>query len=52
MAPELDDDGQGGAVVSVPQEAEPGQEIHLVVEGTDDGVPALTRYQRVVLVVG
>lgn len=52
VAPELDDDGQGGAVVSVPQEAEPGQEIHLVVEGTDDGVPALTRYQRVVLVVG
>jgi len=37
--------------VTVPRGAEPGQAIHLIVEGTDTGSPALTRYQRVVLKV-
>ena len=35
----------------VPADARPGQTIHLVVEAADDGAPALTRYQRVVVSV-
>jgi hypothetical protein len=33
----------------VPPDAAPGQRIQLVLEATDDGRPALTRYQRVVV---
>ena len=51
VAPRLEDDGAGTAVVTVPAAAEPGQAIHLIAEGTDTGSPALTRYQRVVLTV-
>ena len=51
MAPRLEDDGAGTAVVTVPAAAEPDQAIHLIAEGTDTGSPALTRYQRVVLTV-
>jgi hypothetical protein len=36
----------------VPENARPGQTIHLILEVTDDGVPTLTRYQRVVVAVG
>ena len=39
------------ASVQVPADAVPGQTIQLVLEGTDDGAPNLTRYQRVVLTV-
>ncbi len=35
----------------VPNDAAPGQTIQLVLEATDDGTPALTRYQRVVVSV-
>ena len=35
--------------VQVPVDAATGQTIHLVLEATDDGTPALTRYQRVVI---
>jgi hypothetical protein len=35
----------------VPADALPGQTIQLVLEATDDGRPALTRYQRVVVSV-
>jgi hypothetical protein len=35
----------------VPNDATPGQTIQLVLEATDDGTPALTRYQRVVVSV-
>ncbi|MFC4012575.1 DUF1593 domain-containing protein [Nonomuraea purpurea] len=35
----------------VPGDAEPGQTIHVVLQSTDDGSPALTSYQRVVLTV-
>jgi hypothetical protein len=38
--------------VQVPTDAVAGQTIQLVLEGTDDGKPALTRYQRVVVTVG
>ncbi len=35
----------------VPAHAKPGQTIHLILEATDDGSPALTRYQRVIVTV-
>jgi hypothetical protein len=37
--------------VTVPSDASAGQTIQLVLEGTDDGTPALTRYQRVTISV-
>ena len=37
--------------LEVPDDATPGQTIQLVLEATDDGRPALTRYQRVVISV-
>ena len=35
----------------VPADAQPGQTIHVILEATDHGTPALTRYQRVVVTV-
>ena len=37
--------------VTVPKDADAGQTIHLIFEATDEGKPALTRYQRVVVTV-
>jgi hypothetical protein len=37
--------------VTVPPDAQAGQTIHVIVEATDDGVPALTRYERFVVAV-
>lgn len=37
--------------VQVPPDAVPGQVIHLVLEAADNGTPALTSYQRVVVTV-
>ncbi|SDM24736.1 Protein of unknown function [Catalinimonas alkaloidigena] len=42
---------QTQAAVTVPADAKPGQTIHLILEGTDGGSPALTRYQRVIVTV-
>jgi len=39
------------AQVIIPKDAAPGQTIHIVLEATDNGTPALTRYQRVVVEV-
>jgi hypothetical protein len=39
------------ARLRVPDDAAPGQTIQLVLEATDDGRPALTRYARVVVTV-
>ncbi|HEV2669154.1 MAG TPA: hypothetical protein VG324_29830, partial [Blastocatellia bacterium] len=33
----------------VPDDAQPGQTIHLILEATDNGAPPLTRYQRVIV---
>ena len=33
----------------IPVNAEPGQTIHVILEATDNGTPALTRYQRVIV---
>ena len=35
----------------VPDDAQPGQTIDVVLEATDDGTPHLTRYQRVIVTV-
>jgi len=35
----------------IPDDATPGQTIHLILEARDDGTPALTRYQRVIVTV-
>lgn len=37
------------AVVKVPDDVKPGDTIHIIFQGTDNGTPALTRYQRVVI---
>ena len=37
---------------TVPVGAKPGQTIHIVVEATDNGTPALTRYERFTVTVG
>jgi hypothetical protein len=37
--------------VTIPKDALPGQSIHIILEARDDGTPALTRYQRVVVAV-
>jgi hypothetical protein len=37
--------------VEIPADAKVGDTIHLILEGTDDGTPALTRYQRVVITI-
>ena len=37
--------------VRIPPDAVAGQTVHLIVEATDDGAPALTRYQRVVVTI-
>lgn len=40
-----------GARLVVPEDAQPGQTLHLVATATDDGEPALTSYARVVVTV-
>ncbi|MBP8156268.1 MAG: DUF1593 domain-containing protein [Leadbetterella sp.] len=35
--------------IQIPQNAKSGDTFHIIVEGKDNGVPSLTRYQRVVL---
>lgn len=42
---------QAQAEVLIPNDARGGQTIHLILEATDQGIPALTRYQRVVVTV-
>ena len=37
------------AELTIPSDAKGGQTIHLVVQATDNGTPALTAYQRVVI---
>ncbi len=39
------------AEVLIPKEAAGGQTIHLILEGTDNGTPSLTRYQRLIITV-
>jgi len=37
--------------ITIPGDVKPGQTIHMILEATDDGSPALTRYQRVIITI-
>ena len=37
--------------VTIPKNAVGGQTIHMILEAKDDGTPALTRYQRIIITV-
>ncbi len=37
--------------VVVPQDAKPGQTIHMILEATDNGKPEMTRYHRIIITV-
>lgn len=37
--------------ILIPKDATGGQTIHLILEGTDNGKPALTQYQRIIIEV-
>lgn len=39
----------GKTTVTIPPDAKPAEEIHVICEVTDGGFPPLTRYQRVVI---
>jgi hypothetical protein len=38
--------------IQVPDDAKPGQTIHLLLQVTDNGTPALTSFQRVIVTIG
>lgn len=46
---EIEEASAPEARVTIPAEAKPGDEIHMICEVTDAGSPPLTRYQRVVV---
>ena len=48
----LSDSTSAVVQVRIPIDARAGDTVHMVLEATDDGAPALTRYQRVILEVG
>lgn len=39
------------AKITIPKDAVAGQTIHIIFEATDNGSPALTRYQRVIITI-
>jgi hypothetical protein len=39
------------ATVTIPSNAKSGSTFHIIVQGKDDGLPALTRYKRVIITV-
>ncbi len=39
------------AELTIPKDAVGGQTIHLIFEATDDGIPSLARYQRVIVTI-
>jgi hypothetical protein len=47
----LDGADERSATVTVPDDAERGETIHIILEVKDDGVPALTSFQRVIVTV-
>lgn len=48
---EIQDNDKPIAAVTLPTDAAKGQTLHFILEVTDDGSPALTRYQRVVVTI-
>lgn len=47
----LADNTKANLTLTIPPDAKPGDDIHLILSATDTGTPALTRYGRVVLKV-
>lgn len=47
----LSNDSTPAVKVLIPKDATSGQTIHLILEATDDGSPALTRYGRVIITI-
>lgn len=43
--------GKAKTSIKVPEDAKPGDTIHMVLQATDNGTPALTRYLRVIVTV-
>jgi hypothetical protein len=37
--------------IAIPKDAKPGEAYHIILEATDNGSPALTAYQRVIMTV-
>jgi hypothetical protein len=37
--------------ITIPKDAVAGQTIHMILEATDNGIPALTSYQRVIITI-
>lgn len=50
--PELAESSSPKTRITIPSDARPEDEIHMICEVTDAGAPPLTRYQRVVIQVG
>ncbi|MCC9609388.1 DUF1593 domain-containing protein [Blastopirellula sp. JC732] len=46
---QLDESSSSRTKITIPHDAQPGEEIHMICEATDAGSPPLTRYQRVVI---
>lgn len=44
-------ESENNATCIVPEEAKPGDTIHIILEVTDDGTPVLTRFQRYIITV-
>jgi hypothetical protein len=48
---EIRNENQQDALFTVPENASKGETIHVICEVNDDGMPRLTRYQRIVVEV-
>ncbi|MGF1450849.1 MAG: PKD domain-containing protein, partial [Opitutales bacterium] len=49
---DINNDTEANASFVVPEDASPNDEIHVYLAATDNGAPALTRYCRLVVLVG
>lgn len=38
--------------ITIPKDAVKGTNFHVIIEATDNGTPALTRYQRIIITIG
>ena len=50
-AVEIENPQSAAASIVVPDDIEPGQTIHLILEAVDNGKPALTHYHRVIVTI-
>jgi hypothetical protein len=47
----IDDPSSQRTSITIPEDAKPGQTIHMILEASDNGSPALTRYHRTIITV-